>query len=275
LIVAALLTGHTSTVFKTIRFAYFFPAPGRYLKLYGAFAFLRVLYYVLPFNSGELVYLAVLKKYKFSPGITETAPTWLFIRLTDIIALSCWIIFILFFSPLTGTLFGKLYSVRWIIIGFSAALIVFILSYRFWVPKIPTGKVNHWISSRLQQFKSGFNRTFGVKNLLKTIGLSIVVWCMLILFDTFTLFAFNIPLNFLECFLASIAVYSISLLPINAPFNLGTGEALWAGVLVLSGIDSTLAVSIALSIRLVNIIVLLAEGLIGSILFLQVEREGT
>lgn len=267
---AAFIAGISSTVFKSIRFGYFFPAPGRRVSLYGIFAFLRVLYYLLPFNTGELVYLSVLKKYRFSPTITETAPTWFFLRLTDIIALSIWIIVVLFLSPLTGSLYGKIYSVRWLIIGLAGGLIFFILSFPFWIPRIPLGKSEHWFFQRIKIFKSGFTRTFGINTLVKTLVISLLIWCLLILFDTFSLIAFNTPLTFAECFLASIALYCISLLPINAPMNIGTDEAIWTGILMLSGIASNQAISIALSIRVISLFVLLTEGLIGfSIIFIR------
>ncbi len=270
----AIIAGISSTVFKSIRFGYFFPAPNRRVSLYAIFAFLRVLYYLLPFNTGELVYLSVLKKYRFSPTITETAPTWFFLRLTDIIALSIWIIVVLFLSPLTGSLYGKIYSFRWIIIGLASGLIIFILSFPFWIPRIPLSKSEHWFFQRIRIFKSGFTRTFGINTLVKTIVMSLIIWCLLILFDTLALLAFNTPLSFTECFLASIALYCISLLPINAPMNIGTDEAIWTGLLMLSGIASSQAIAIALSIRVVSFLVLMIEGLIGfSLIIIGQKRD--
>ena len=269
-LIAAFLTGLSASVIRAIRFGLFFPPSGRWLGLYGIFALLRVLYYVLPFNSGEIVYLAALKKYRFTPSITEAAPTWFFLRLTDVIALSMWFIITLTFLPSSGTLFGAMYSYRWIIIGIASAVLVITLSFPFWIPKIKFSKMNNWFSQRFELLQSGFRRTFGITTLFKTLVVSICIWFVLILFDTFALLAFNTPLTFFECFLASIAVYCISLLPINAPLNLGTDEAIWTGVLMLGGVSTSLAVSIALSIRFISLLVIITEGLLGSsILILQ------
>ncbi len=260
---AAFLVGISVTILKTIRFGYFYPAPGRWLGLYGVFAVLRVVYYILPFNTGELVYLAALKKYQYTPTIAETAPTWLFLRLTDIIALALWFTFVLFIVPFTGNLFGEMYSFRWAIIGIASAMLVIILSLPFWVPRIPLSKNENWFTNRIKLFQSGFNRTFGMTTLVRTLINSLLIWFSAILFDTLALIAFNTPLSFMECFLATTAMYSISLLPLNAPLNIGTDEAIWTGILMLSGIAANQAISIALGIRIVSFLVLLTEGIIG------------
>ena len=261
--IGAFIVGISVTILKTIRFEFFYPAQGRWLGLYGIFALLRVLYYVLPFNTGEIVYLTMFKKYQFTPTITETAPTWFFLRLTDIIALAFWFTAVLFFVPFTGSLFGEMYSFRWIIIGIAGTMLVVILSLPFLIPRIPISKKENWITKKLNMLRSGFSRTFGISTLIRTLINSIIIWLAAILFDTLALIAFNTPLSFMECFLASIAIYCISLLPINAPLNLGTDEALWTGVLMLAGVSSVQAISIALSLRVVNFLVLFSEGIIG------------
>ena len=266
-LVTAIIIGLTATILKTVRFGFFFPPQGRWLGLYGIFAILRVLYYLLPFNSGEIVYLSALKKYKFSPSITETAPTWFFLRVTDVIALSLWFLIVLFPVHFTGSLFGKMYSFRWMIIGIASLMLLIVLSLPFWIPRIKIGKTENWFSKKLKLFQSGFNRTFGIQTLIKTLFMSLTIWFSLIMFDTLALLAFNTPLTFLECFLASIGLYCISLLPINAPLNLGTDEAIWTGILMIAGVTSSQAISIALSIRFVSIFVLIAEAIIGSLLF--------
>lgn len=265
-LIAAILVGLSSTMLKAARFGFFFPPSGRWLGLYGLFAVLRVFYYLLPFNTGEVVYLSALKKYNFSPSITETAPAWFFLRVTDIIALSFWFLIILFLVPFKGNLFGEMYSFRWIIIGIAVMMFLISFLIPFWVPKIKVKKTESWTSKKVSLLQTGFRRTFGIRTLTITLLMSVVIWFSLILFDTLALLAFNTPLSFLECFLASIGLYCISLLPINAPMNLGTDEAIWTGILIIAGINATQAISIALSIRFVSIILLLLEGLAGIVI---------
>ena len=268
--IASILLGVAATVFKTIRFEYFFPAPGRRLNLYGTFAFLRVAYYVLPFNSGEFVYLSVLKKSRFSPTIAETTPTWFFLRSTDVIALAVWFIIALNIGHLTDDLYGKLYSLRWIIMGISITLVIIIFSFPFWIPKISYKSSDNWFIQRLNLFRIGLTRTFGIKTFVRTFINAILIWSALIGSEVLAQLAFNTPLDLSQCFLASITVYCVSLLPINTPLSLGTGEAIWSGVMILAGVNAGLAISIALSIRVVSMTTVLIDGLIGfSILTLR------
>lgn len=263
LFIIAIITGLTATVIRTLRFEYYFPSNGRILSLYGIFAIMRVFYYVLPFNTGEVVYLTVLKKYRFITSITETAPTWLFLRITDIIALSMWLIIVIFFIPFSGNLFSEFYPYRWFLILVLGLFLLTIVSLPLWIPKIKFSNNSKWITQKILTLQDGFKRTFGLFSLFRTLFLSILIWFVLILFDTLILVSFNTPLSFIECFLASIAIYCISLLPINAPLNLGTDEALWSGILILAGVSTSIAISISLSIRIVNIIILSIEGILG------------
>ena len=264
----AVFLGISSTVFKTIRFANFFPpGPKRRIKLYGAFGFLRFIYYLLPFNSGEIVYLGVLKKYRFAPTISETAPTWIFLRVTDIIALTMWFIFTLSLSDMKGGLYGEMYSIRWLLIGISAILIIIILIFPLWIPKISFKIKNKWLKERLNLVQAGFKHSFGFHVFTRTILISLVIWTILISSQIFSQFAFNTPLNFSQAVLVSITIYCLSLLPINTPLNIGTDEAAWTGAMVLAGVDAKLAISIAISIRVIGMLILISDGLIGFSLF--------
>ena len=269
----AFIVGLSATVFKTIRYGYFFPPKDRWLSLYGSFGIMRVLFYVLPFHSGEIVSLNLLKKYRFSPTITETAPTWLFMRITDVIAVSLWFTAALAFTPSTGILYGKLNTVRWIIIGISIGLIFLMMSLPFWISKISFGNSSNWMLNRLSLLKSGFERTFGLKVFLRTLINSIIIWGSLIAFYVLAQITFDTPLELWQCFVVSVSIWCFSLLPINAPLNIGTDEAAWTGIMVMAGMESNQAVSIALSIRIISMLVLLTDGLFGFIFLILKENR--
>ena len=271
--IIAFILGISATIFKTIRFGYFFPpAPERRLNLYGTFSFLRFIYYLLPFNSGELVYLGVLKKYRFTPTIAETAPTWIFLRLSDIIAITIWFSVSLSFTNISGDLYGRMYSFRWIIISISLILVILIFTFPFWIPKISFKISNNWLDQRIKVLKSGFTRTYGVKVLLRTVLIGMLIWLILITSQVFAQFAFNTPLGFSQAVLVSITIYCISLIPINTPLNIGTDEAAWTGAMTLAGVDFNKAISIAISIRIITMLVLFTDGLFG-LLILMLRRN--
>lgn len=260
---AAIIIGISSTLFRTIRYGYFFPAPGRWLNLYGAFAFSRLMYYVLPFNSGEVVYLSVLKKYKFSPTIAETAPTWVFLRITDVIALALWTIIVLLISPLNGGLYEKVLSFRWLFVGVITGLVILLLSLPYWISFISFKSSNHWLSDRFLAIKSGLSRTLGIRTFFRTFIIAMLIWAAVIISSVFAQLTFNTPLQISECFLASVAILSVTLLPINPPMGLGTGDAAWVVIMVIAGVNTTFAISFAISIRLISMLIILMEGLIG------------
>jgi uncharacterized membrane protein YbhN (UPF0104 family) len=272
-ILIGFLVGISATVFRTIRFGYFFPSQGRWISLYGAFALLRLLRYILPFSSGEIVYLNLLKKYKFSPTIAETTPTWILIRISDVIALAIWFFIVLTFMPVNSLIYDKLYSFHRILGGLSVGLILFMLSLPLWIPHIKVKKTDSWFSKRLIDLKSGFKRTFGIHVFIRTIIISIVIWITNIGLSVFAQLAFNTPLKLPECFLASILVLCFTLLPINAPLSVGTAEAVWTGVMVMAGINTSQAISIAISIRIVSMVVLMMDGLIGFYLLIIKQKN--
>lgn len=266
------IAGFTSTVFRTIRYAYYFPARERWFSLYGAFALSRLMYFALPFNSGDLVYLNVLKKYRFSPSIAETAPVWILLRLTDVIALSIWLIIALTIIPVHGKLYEEMNTYRWLIIGICLIMMIFILAIPFWINRIPFKSSNSWLSDRLQAIRAGINRTLGFNIFLRTLLVSFFIWASIISSTIFSQLAFNTPLTFSECFLASVATLVVTLLPINPPLGLGTGDAAWVGVMMLAGVDSSLAISLAISIRLFSMLNVFTEGLFGYLILMWNEH---
>lgn len=273
---AAFVVGISGTVIKTIRYGSFYPAPGRCLKLYGVFTLLRFIYYLLPFNAGEFVYLTVLKKYKFSPTITETIPTWVFIRMTDVIALTMWFVLTITFSHLSGNLFNEMYHLRWIFIGISLVFIAFMFSLPLWISKISLGKSSNWFSRKLDLLKAGFVRMLGVSVFFRTILISMIIWGALIGWHVLAQSAYNIPLELWQKILISITIYFLSLVPINTPLNIGTDEAAWTAALMMSGVVVNQAISIAISMRIISMLILMTDGLIGfSLLFLRRNSDST
>lgn len=262
-LVPALIFGISTTVLKTIRYGYFFPAPGRWVNLYGTFAFSRLMYYVLPFNTGEVAYLSLLKKHKFSPTIAETVPTWIFLRITDVIALGLWTILALIIIPSHGILYEKMHSFRWLFVGVIAVFVIILLTLPYWISFISFKSANGWFSERLAALKSGFSKTLGIRAFFRSLAIAMVIWAAIIASDVFTQLTFNTPLQLPECLIAAITILSLTLLPINPPMNLGTGDVAWAGVMIIAGVSTTFAISFAISIRIIGMIIILADGLIG------------
>lgn len=262
-LLTAFLAGLTATVFKAIRYACFFPVRGRWLELYSTFALMRLLNFVLPLRSGEVVFLGLLKKYRLSPSIAETAPVWLLLRVTDVVALSIWFAFAMGVASLPVRFDESVQWVGWVLIAVSTGALAAIVCLGIWGSRRTEGAPVSWLSQRFSAFRKGLERIHRLRAFLRTIALSMLIWGAMVMLATFAQIAFGTPLHFRNCYLVSVAVLAISLLPIHAPMGIGTGEAAWAGLMMMSGIDPGEAIAIAISIRLVSISVIMTDGLIG------------
>lgn len=274
-LLTAFLVGLATTAFRTIRYGCFFPARGRWLELYGAFAFMRLLNFALPFRSGEMVFLGMLKKYRLSPSIAETAPVWLLLRATDVGILSVLCAFTLSVSSLPGTLDERLQWVPCVLM--AACVMCFVLMFC-----LPIGTSGHsnvtsrgWLSQRLQKFRAGLSHIRSIRAFLRTLCLAALIWGAMVTVMTSAQLAFGTPLHFRDSCLLSVAVLIITLLPINAPLGIGTGEAAWAGLMIIFGVEAAEAIAIAISVRLVFISVIMTDGLIGVSLLLVRRSRNT
>lgn len=263
------------TAIRTIRYGFFFPpAIGRWIGLYGAFAFMRLVNFTFPFRSGEIISLGLLKKNNFSPSIAETTPVWMLMRLTDLAALSMWLTVGLSITTLPGKLGEFLQWLRWILIIFSSVCFTSL----FCLPLISSRlknifKVNTWIAQRISAFKEGFDQIKSINIFLRTLALASLIWGAMIILLTFVQLSFITPLYLFEACFLSILILVISLMPINAPLGIGTGEAAWTSLMLGFGISMTEAIAIAISVRLITIIMIICEGLIGFCLLLVFNRR--
>jgi hypothetical protein len=103
-----------ATAFRTWRYGLFLPLSGKVRVAYGVFSISRLLNLALPFRTGELVVLALLKRTALAPSIAESLPVWAVLRIGDIAALAAW------FCLLVGiSVLGREYEV----VGWTALAI--------------------------------------------------------------------------------------------------------------------------------------------------------
>lgn len=265
---AAIFAGLAATVFRTIRYGRFFPVQGRWLKLYGAFAFIRLINFVLPFRSGEVVSLGMLKQHQLSPSIAETAPVWLLLRVTDVVALSIWVAIVLGILSFPGRFDEKVQWAGWVLMVISVGLVVAMVCLPLWASRLRAKASYSWLSQRLCAFKVGLDRVCGIRVFLRTMFLAVLIWGAIVMVSIFAQLTFDTPLNLEDSLLASVAVLAISLLPIHAPLAIGTIDAAWVGVMTMLGVDPPLAIGLAIGVRLVIVSLMIIDGLLGFFLLL-------
>lgn len=251
------------TFIRVIRYKIYFPSLNRWMKLYGGFAFLRLMNIALPFRSGELVFLSILKKYRLAPSIIEAASVWFIIKTTDLLSFS-----LLFFTAMGLVSFSfraklDFEWIRWCLVGISGIALIVMIYLPFIASKISYSDGGGLIIRKIEQFSKGIKKAQNLKTFFITVIISIMIWGAQIIFTTCLQLTFGAPLPLASCLIISVSALAFSLLPIHAPMGIGTGESVWAGLFFVSGIESAQAIAIAINIRLVILMLTLIEGLTG------------
>ena len=266
-IVAAVMFGLAATVVRVVRFYHFFPAPGRWLELYAAFASVRAINYVLPFRSGELAALALLKKRGLAPSIAETSPVWLMLRAADVAAL---LVLLAGAVLVAGPVVIDDWRMAAAVLAAAAAsvggLAALPILARGLARRPSATKKAGWIGARLADLRKGLARIDAPGAIGWTLVAAIAIWALNIASQVATLLAFAAPLRIAEGVLATVLVLGVNLLPIRTPLGLGTGDVAWTGVFVLLGMDIDAAVALALGMRLVQMLLIGLDGAIGLLL---------
>ena len=86
--------------------------------------------------------------------------------------------------------------------------------------------------------------------------------------------ALNTPLDPGKCAIAALGVLVIGLLPVHPPLRIGTGDAAWAGMLMLLGMDTQAAILLAIGLRLAILSLTILECGVGLLLLAFSGRGG-
>lgn len=253
--------GLLATVFRVVRFGLFFGSSRHCVPMYGVFATTRLLNYLLPFRTGELALLALLKQYKLAPTIAETTPVWLLLRLSDVGAL----------ATLSVIGFGVfafdvgLARAGWLLMAVFGGCAVAFLAVAAWVTQRRTTPGSWW-RGRLSSFRQGFRHLHDKRKVLTSFVLALLIWMLVASTATFVQIAFDTPLSLDRCLLVALSVLAVSVLPIHGPLGLGTDDASWAGLMILAGVGTSEAVALALCARIVLTGILLLDATLGLVI---------
>jgi hypothetical protein len=261
-VVLALTVKLGGTVIRTLQFGLFSDISGRFLSTYGIFSLTRLLTIALPFRAGEVILLTLLKRAKLSPTIAGTIPIWVVLRVCDLIALAA--LFSLFIG--LSDVAKEYSSVGYLALGGAAlALALLHIGPRF-LPVDYEFPGNRWVSGRLNALVDGLRHIQSGYRKMASVGLAVLIWASLIGMAVAAQLAMMSPFSLWDCALIAAFVLSIAILPINAPLGLGTGETIWATILVIFGLPLQEAVTLALGIRIVILSISCLEGAIGFII---------
>lgn len=251
----------SATALKAMRFAPFGSRSRAFLWLYGCFALMRGLTVIMPFRTGEVASLALLKHHGFVPSIAHVVPIWALLRAWDILALASCSGLILVAGALGAPTASQPTALLVVYLGvalFCVAAVAFVVVQHLDIPTTST-----WIGRRLTALKEGTRMALAQHHFTRTAILSCAIWAAMIMATVGVQHALYSPLTIGKSILASVLVLSLSLLPIHAPAGVGTGDAVWTGVLAGFGLSLEVAVALAVSIRLVLLGLITLDTTIG------------
>jgi hypothetical protein len=271
-VAAALMLGLIQNGFRILRFNYLYPVQGRWLDVYGLFALLRLINYVLPFRSGDIVALGMLKQRKFVSTVAETSPGWFLIHVCDLVAL---LILLTVVSAMNFSTVVVDPKFRWVyvtIVLIAGTLFLAIpVGGKFLLRQRSSGICGGWLARRFQDFVKGLSRIITLPVMAGTLGFSLLVWATNMFMKVFVLLTFHTPLTLSQCAVVVGFVLTIDLLPVRAPLGLGTGDAAWTAALILFEIPAPEAIALAIGARLFHMLLTGLEGSVGFALSLRAD----
>jgi uncharacterized membrane protein YbhN (UPF0104 family) len=269
-VAVALVLALITNVFRVLRFNYLYPVQGRWLDAYGVFALYRLINYVLPFHSGELVVLGMLKQRKFIPTLAETSAGWFLMRVCDLLAL---LILLTVVSAMNFSTVMADPNFTWvyiIIVLMAGTLFLAIpLGGKFLLRQPASGAHGGWFAHRFRDFVKGLGRIVTPPVMAGTLGFSLLIWAANMYMMVFALLTFHTPLTLSQCAVVVGLALTIGLLPVRGPLGLGTGDATWIAALILFDIPAPEAIALALGMRLILMLLTGLEGGAGFVLSLR------
>jgi uncharacterized membrane protein YbhN (UPF0104 family) len=228
----------------------------------------------MPFRTGEIAALGVLKKTGLSPTVMESSSVWLVLKATDVLAACCLIVPLVL--PIAGgELLGEYsFSQVAVIIGVCgvtlfALLLAFlkILEKKVVLPKEATGLLGH-----LRRFTEGV-RYISKGKLTAALFMSAVIAGLNIFSCTVILLGFDSSLPWQVVLLAPGIALLLNLVPITPPLGLGATDAVWAGSLMIMQVPMEAALVLALGMRIHQMLSAVVDGSIGLFTFCCVKNS--
>ena len=270
LILAAWAMSLFTTVVRTARFSLFVPIGDKLIRAYAVFSLSRFVNMSMPFRTGDIAMLVILKKAQMTRTIAHLLPVWLVLRLSDALALAVWFCGAVIFSTL-----GREYLPVGVTLIVVAICGLFFIQHALGlIPDRMLRDRDNWVFNRLAAVIEGVRESEGVaKRILASVG-GLIIWGLLIGSAVVTQIAFDTPLKLEMAFLAAVFAAAFSIIPINAPLAVGTGEVIWTGAMMIAGLPLEAAIPLAISIRVSTVSVMLIEGTLGGGLLLSMSANG-
>lgn len=250
LVLVAVFFYFAALILKAVRFRFFLSHKISLSEMFSIVSAHSFWNNILPFRSGELSYLYLLRKHG-AVGRGEGITSLLVARIFDAsVVMIFFAISVAFFLPQGLTaLFGKQISVG---IGFASAFIVGFALIIFYnsgavgfldlvIARFVRSKQAIRVFERIREVILSFSRVKNFSEFLKFFFFSVAVWIADLFFVWAALEATDISLSFGGAFFIAAFPVAAALLPLQNPAGLGTFEGVLAGGLIILGISPAVA----------------------------------
>ena len=251
-------------IFRALRFNFFLENKigfKRFLKIVFLYNFWNQ---VMPFRSGELSYLYLVKKNK-KVLIGENLASLVAARVFDLLVITLFALAGMFFVFKKGAPAFDINSGLWLGVGLVIFIFVSVIFlnkkigvfFDFFLKKIGLlrFKIFSFLLERLKETLGAFSTIKSVKRFFVFLGYSACIW----LVDFFVIwsmsFAAGIEVTFWQAIVStSFLLLTIFILPFQTPVNLGTYEGSLTLVYLFFGFEKNIAVSAGLLIHIQNFV---------------------
>lgn len=228
---------------------------------------------LLPFRTGELSYLYLLKKKGGTESYMTGVPSLILSRVFDLVAILT--LFVLSFIGV-GTLPRELRAIGYVLIVFVLCLLAVIallirkkerflgrVKYyilRFGIDRI---KLVGKMLGKGNEILEGFNMARSRKVIVLTALYSQLTWVLIYLCNFALIKAVGVNLNMWQIFFISTFFVLFSLLPIQGWAGFGTTEAVWILTIVWFGLTKETAIVTGFQLHFIGLLFTMILGGIG------------
>ena len=228
---------------------------------------------LLPFRTGELSYLYLLKKKGGVGSYLTGVPSLVLARVFDLVAIS--VLFIISFVGV-GTLPEEIRVSGVILLFLVFSLLSFAL-FLIWKREQFLGRVKYHILKmnldklgvvekilgKSGEILDGFNEVKSWKSLSLVAVFSFAVWILIYLCNYAIILAVGIELNLLHIFFISTFFVLVSLFPVHGWAGFGTTEAVWVLTIVWFGIVKETAIVTGFQLHILGLLFTIILGITG------------
>jgi len=236
-------------VFRSFRLGYVLEKKFKFKELFRVISLHNLFSQVLPFRSGELSLVYLLKKKGVDSS--KSISSLIFLRIFDFLSIFFLLIFSLLFAKSAYFLLVGNFFWLFLLSFFIFSLFVVFL---FKPAKFFGGIINLILFFKLNKYKffcKGLSYLEKVsdsfssqkRNLFFVFLLSLLVWISSFVFTYYILNGLGLEISYSYFIFAMSLILIFSSLPIHGILNFGTQETFWTVVFLAIGVDKIMAIS--------------------------------